>query len=170
MIVFSCCSSSFSTFNHKSCPFLYFPFFLNVLIINHSIIYRQTFALRWAPSLPDLYIFIYRYHPAHPPKCKRNNWMPPLLFLCNILRTKWVMKLIFWMQINIKIFYHMILTLFPSTFPTRWYYQYWWAWSSILRVLKITSFQYLHSIWKRKLGMELIFWMQINIKVSTSWH
>ena len=32
------------------------------------------------------------------------------------------------------------------------------------------KFQYLYNISKNKLGMELIFFMQINIKVSTSWH
>ena len=32
------------------------------------------------------------------------------------------------------------------------------------------KFQYLYNISKNKLGMELIFCMQINIKVSTSWH
>ena len=32
-----------------------------------------------------------------------------------------------------------------------------------------TSLQYLCSISKKKLGMEIIFGMQINVKVSTSW-
>ena len=119
MIVFLCCSWSFSTFNHNSCPFLYSSFFLKVWI-SLSIIYRRTFALTWASSLPDLHIFVYWCPPAHHHKCKRNNWMPLLLFLCNILRTKWVMKLIFCMQINIKVPYQLILTLLPSKFPTRW--------------------------------------------------
>ena len=50
------------------------------------------------------------------------------------------MKLIFCMQINIKVSYKLILTLLAPKFPTRWYYQYWWTWSSILKVLKVTSF------------------------------
>ena len=54
-------------------------------------------------------------------------------------------------------------------FPTRWYSHYWWAWSSIIKVLKETSLQYLYKISKMKLGMEFIFCMQIDI-VSTSWH
>ena len=33
-----------------------------------------------------------------------------------------------------------------------------------------TSLQYLCSISKKKLGMEIIFGMQINVKVSTSWY
>ena len=61
-------------------------------------------------------------------------------FFFNILRKKWVINLIFCMQINIKVSYHLILTLLASKFLTRWYYQYWWAWSSILKVLKVTSF------------------------------
>ena len=41
------------------------------------------------------------------------------------------------------------------------------TWSSILRVVKVTSLQYLYNISKKKLGMEFNFSMQINIK--TSW-
>ena len=29
---------------------------------------------------------------------------------------------------------------------TRWYYHYWWTWSSIFKVLKVASLQYLHNI------------------------
>ena len=36
--------------------------------------------------------------------------------------------------------------------------------------LKVASLQYLYNISEKKLGMELNFWMQINIKASTSWH
>ena len=97
MIVFLCCSWSFSTFDHNFRRFLFSSFFLKVWI-SLSIRYRRTFALTWAPSFPNLPIVIYWY-PYPPLKCKRNNWMPPFLFLCNILRKKWVMKLIFCMQI-----------------------------------------------------------------------
>ena len=58
MIVFLCCPWSFCTFNHNSCPFLYSSLFLKVWI-SLSIIYRRTFALTWAPSFPDVHIFIY---------------------------------------------------------------------------------------------------------------
>ena len=92
-----------------------------------------------------------------------------LLFVCNILRQKWALKLIFCMQINIIVSYKLISTLWTSKFPPRWYYHYWWTWSSIPKVLKVTILQYLFNISKKKLGMEFIFWMQINIKVSTSW-
>ena len=140
-----------------------------------------------------------------------------LLFLCNILRKKWVMQLIFCMQISMKacfkviytlilmemvkysqssqnsmfavslqylkkevrdevdllhedVFYKLISTVWASKFSTRWYYHYWWAWSSIFKVLKVTSLQYFYNISKKNLGMEFIFCMQINIKTSTSWH
>ena len=39
-----------------------------------------------------------------------------------------------------------------------------------LKVLNLTSLQYLYNISKNKLGMEFIFCIHINIKVSTSWH
>ena len=80
-----------------------------------------------------------------------------LLFLCNIFRKKWVEKLIFCMQISMKVSYNLISTLSSSKFPTRWYCHYWWAWSSILKVLKVTCLQYVCNISKKKLGMEFIF-------------
>ena len=122
-----------------------------------------------------------------------------LLFLCNILRKKWVMKLIFCMptsmkacykltlclyniskkklarecifslQMNIKVSYRLISTLWASKMPTRWYYHYCWVWSSILKVLKVISLQYLYNISKKKLGKKLIFCIQMSIKVCTSW-
>ena len=75
----------------------------------------------------------------------------------------------FCMQINIKVSYKLISTLWTSKFPTRWYYHYWWAWSSILKVFKVTSLHYLYNISKKKLGMEFIFCMPVNIKVPASW-
>ena len=61
-------------------------------------------------------------------------------------------------------------TLWASKISTRWYYHYWRAWSSILKVLKVTSLKYLYNIWEKKLGIEVIFCMQKNIKISTSWY
>ena len=90
--------------------------------------------------------------------------------LCNISKKKSEMKLTFCMQINIKVSYKLISTLWASKISTRWYYHYWWAWSSILKVLKVRILQYLYNNWKKKLGMEFIFCMQINIKTSTSCH
>ena len=79
------------------------------------------------------------------------------------------MKMIFCMQINIKVSYKSVSTLLVSKFPTRWYYHNWCARPSILKVLKVKRLQYLYSISKKKLGMEFIHCMQINIEVSTSW-
>ena len=84
MIVFLCCCSwYFSTFNYISCPFLCSSFFLTVWI-SLSITYRQTFELTCAPSFSDLHILRYWWPPAHPSRCKRNNWMLHLLFLCSV--------------------------------------------------------------------------------------
>ena len=119
-----------------------------------------------------------------------------LLFLCNVLRNKWLMKLTFCMQKSMKASYILVL----------WF---WWGWSSIPKITKIASLQclfniskklemklifnslginvsykvtlsllmgiikhsqsiqslqYLYKISKKKLGMEFIFCMQINIK------
>ena len=60
--------------------------------------------------------------------------------LYNISEKK--LEVISCMQINIKVW--------ASKFPVRWYYQNWWAWSSILKVLKVTNLQYLYNIAKQK--------------------
>ena len=89
-----------------------------------------------------------------------------LLFLCNILRQKWVIKLIFCKQTNIKVDFDtldikvsckVILSLLMGMIKH----------SQITQSNKFAIYlQYL----KKNLGMEVIFCMQINIKVSTSWH
>ena len=111
--------------------------------------------------------FLRAYKHAKFPKVPK---IASLQYLYNISKKKLEMKLIFCMQINIKVSYKLISTLWASKFPTRWYYHYWWAWSSILKVLKVTSLQYLYNISKKKLEMEFIFCMQANIKASASWH
>ena len=83
--------------------------------------------------------------------------MSSLQCLCNISKNKSETKLIFYRQINIEVSYKFISTLWASKFPTSWYYHYWWAWSSILKVLKLTSLQYLYNISKKKLVKEFIF-------------
>ena len=62
-----------------------------------------------------------------------------LWYLYNMSKKKLEMKMIFCMQINIRVVYKSISTLWAPKFPTRWYYHYWWAWWSILKVLKVTS-------------------------------
>ena len=157
MIVILYCSWSFFPpfFNHNSHPFLYSFFFLKVWT-SLSKIYRQMLALTWAPSMPNLHMFVF-WWTLPPPKCERNNGIPSLLFLFNVLRKKGVIKLISCMQINIKVSYQLILKLLASTFSIRWYNQYWWTWSSILKVLKVKSFAISSQYLKKKLGMEFIF-------------
>ena len=92
----------------------------------------------------------------------------------NISKRELEMKLVFCMQIKIQVFFKLISTLWALKFPSKWYYHsrryyYWWARLGILKVLKVTSLQYLYNISRKELGMEFIFCMQINIKVSTSW-
>ena len=65
-----------------------------------------------------------------------------------------------------KVSYKFILTLWVSKCPTGWYYHNWWAWSSILKLPKVISLQYLYNV----LVVTFIFCMHINIKVSISWH
>ena len=60
------------------------------------------------------------------------------------------MKLIFCTQIYIKISHKFISTFWTSYFPARWYYHYWWTWTNILKVLKVTTLQYLYNISKKE--------------------
>ena len=76
-----------------------------------------------------------------------------LLFLCNIVKKKWMAKLIFCMQVSVETYYKLIL----------WFS---WRWSSICKVPEIRSLQYLYNISKNKLDMELVFCMQVNIIVA----
>ena len=50
-------------------------------------------------------------------------------------------KLIFCMQINIKVDYKLISTIWAPNLATRWYYDYWLVWWSILKLLKVTTLQ-----------------------------
>ena len=67
-----------------------------------------------------------------------------LPFLCNILRKKWMIKLIFCMQIIIKTCNKLIL----------WF---WWGWSSILKVHKKASLQCFCNIPKKEIKDEVDF-------------
>ena len=76
-----------------------------------------------------------------------------LLFLYNMLRKKWVMQLIFYMQISMKACYKLILRFFDGygqafpKFPKK----------QVCNVFTISL---------KKLEMKLTFLMEINIKVS----
>ena len=69
---------------------------------------------------------------------------------CNTLRKKWMMEFIFFMQINIEVFYKFILIF----------------WVSVSRHAQITQnkFSYLCNISIKAWGMKLIFCLQINTK------
>ena len=64
--------------------------------------------------------------------------------------------------LGIKVFYK-VTGMIMKTWRT-----WWWEWSSILKVLKVTSLQCLYNISKKKLWMEFILEF-IKIKTSTSW-
>ena len=71
---------------------------------------------------------------------------------CNITRKEWMMKFIFGMLINIKVFYNLLLPF----------------WVYIVRHTQSTQndkFSYLCNIFRKMWGMKLIFCLQINTKV-----
>ena len=63
---------------------------------------------------------------------------------------------------GIKVFYKVIGMIMKT------WRAWWWAWSSILKVLKATSLQCLYNISKKKLWMEFILEF-IKINTSTNW-
>ena len=63
--------------------------------------------------------------------------MASLQWVYNISKKNLKRKLIFCMEINIKVTYKLISTLWSSKFTIRRYYLYWRAWSSFLKILKI---------------------------------
>ena len=66
-------------------------------------------------------------------------------------------------------FLQLISALSASKFPTRWYCHSSWPWSSISKYSRYQVCNVFTISQKKKLGMEFVFCIQINIKVSTSW-
>ena len=64
--------------------------------------------------------------------------------------------------LGIKFFYNVISMIMKT------WREWWWAWSSILKVLKVTNLQCLYNISKKKLWMEFVMAF-IKIKTSASW-
>ena len=110
------------------------------------------------------------------------------------------MKLIFWMKINIKLSYRLILLFlegiprhaqhnkfakslwylkkevgdiveflckWASKFSINWCYHFWWAWSGMPKILKISSMQCLYNISRQNWAMKLMFCILISIKTFT---
>ena len=71
---------------------------------------------------------------------------------CNISRKKWMMKFIFGMQRNGKIFYKFILS-------------FWVCAARNAQSTQNRKFAYLCNISRKTWGMKLLFWRQINTKV-----
>ena len=68
-------------------------------------------------SLPQIQTKIFWWGWSSIPKVTK---IASLQCFYNISKKMLEMKLIFWMQINIKVFYKLISTLWASKFPTRW--------------------------------------------------
>ena len=73
------------------------------------------------------------------------------LHIWNISRKTWEMKLIFWLQINSKVFYKLIASL-------------WLCVAVMLKVPKITNKQYLWNILWNMWRMKFFFCLKITIK------
>ena len=84
---------------------------------------------------------------SYGPKCCQPIKLPDSL-KCNISRKKWMMKCIFGMKINIKVFYKLILSF----------------WVCATRHTQSTQnkFAYLSNISRKAWEMKLIFCLQIN--------
>ena len=83
-------------------------------------------------------------------KHSQSSYIARLQCLYNILKKKLGREFIFSLQMNTKVSYKLIWTLWATKMPTRWYYHYCWVWWSILKVLKVISLQYLYNISKKE--------------------
>ena len=83
-------------------------------------------------------------------KHSQSSYIARLQCLYNILKKKLGRVFIFSLQMNTKVSYKLIWTLWATKMPTRWYYHYCWVWWSILKVLKVISLQYLYNISKKE--------------------
>ena len=126
------------------------------------------FCMQISMKVPtNWYYYFFMGLVKHSRGSQNSKFAMPLQYLIKELQG---LKMIFCLQINIKVSYKLVSTLWVSKFPTRSYYHNWWALSSILKVREVTSLQCPYNILKKKLGIVLIFCLQINIKVSSSWH
>ena len=86
-----------------------------------------------------------------------------LQYVSNISKKKLEMKLIFCMQVRIKVSYKLILTLWTSQFPTRWYCNYWNIFTISPKKLVIES-TFLFSFYK----LALLFCMEVARHVEST--
>ena len=101
-------------------------------------------------SSPILYLAKFCFS-SYGPKCCQPIKLQDSL-KCNISRKKWMMKCIFCMQINIKVFYKLILS-------------FWVCITGHVQSTQNKKFMYLCNISRKAWGMNLIFCQQINTKV-----
>ena len=101
-----------------------------------------------SPPIPYLTKF---WFSIYGPKCCQPVKLQDSL-KCNISRKKWMMKFVSGMQINIKVFYKLILSF----------------WLCLTRHAQLTQnkkFAYLCNIFRKAWGMKLIFCLRINTEV-----
>ena len=101
-----------------------------------------------SPPIPYLKKFWYS---SYGPKCCQPIKLQDSL-KCNISRRKWIIKFIFGMQINIEVFYKLIL-------------RFWVCDTSFSQSTQNKKLAYLCNISRKTLGVKLIFCLQINTKV-----
>ena len=101
-----------------------------------------------SPPIPDLPKF---WFSSYGPKCYRPIKLQNSL-KCNISRKKWMMKFIFGTQINIEVFYKLILSF--------WVYV-----ARHAQSIQYKKFAYLCDISGKALGCSWFFCLQLNAKV-----
>ena len=113
---------------------------VNVFVISQGKCegWTWSFSYRLAPKVSSNCYYHFR---CVCPSMLKLPKITSLLFLCNILRKNWVMKLIFSMQVGMKACYKLIV----------------WGWSRIPKVPKVASWQCLYSISKKGVKSEVDF-------------
>ena len=100
-----------------------------------------------SPVIPHLEKF---WFSSYGPKCCQSIKLQDSL-KCNMSRKKWMMKCIFGMQINIELFYKVVLS-------------FWVCLTRYAQSAQNKKFAYLCNISRKAWRMKLIFGLQINMK------
>ena len=108
---------------------------------------RTNIVIDISPPIPYL---AKSYFSSYGPKCCQPIKLQDSL-KCNISRKKWMMKFIFGMQINIEVFYRLILS-------------FWVCVTKRAQRTQNKKFAYLCNISRKAWGRKLILCLQINTK------
>ena len=122
----------------------------------HSHIYAVSQKRREGWS----WFFACRWTSDHPTRCGHCQAWPN-----QITQNNKFAKYLQYLEKEVKDKVDFLCRCYPSQLSINWYYHFWWVWSGMPKVLKITRMQCLSNISKKNWVMKVMFCMMINMKV-----